>query len=171
LPHDAKEEMKLMTSSHLGEKATGCDDLAPRQQLAPAINHHQLRQASASPAELGPLVEPLSNSEMRVLKYLPTHLSMGQIAGELYVSLNTVRTHMRSVYAKLGTHRRAETVDRARALGLLAPAYSHQLCEICSFSGAPECRQVSIPDERGLPAQLLSVSQALGSHAVWFADC
>jgi len=70
---------------------------------------------------LQPLLDPLSIAEMRVLRYLPTHLSMSEIAGELYVSLNTVRTHMRHLYTKLGTHRRAETVERARALGLLAP--------------------------------------------------
>jgi LuxR family maltose regulon positive regulatory protein len=69
-----------------------------------------------------PLIEPLSTSELRVLHYLPTHLTMAQIAGELYVSLNTIRTHMRHLYTKLGTHRRADTVERARALGLLAPA-------------------------------------------------
>ena len=72
------------------------------------------------PVSLRPLVEPLTTTEMRVLQYLPTHLSQAQIASELYVSLNTIRTHMRHVYAKLGTHRRAETVERARALGLLA---------------------------------------------------
>jgi len=57
-----------------------------------------------------------------VLRYLPTNLSGPEIAGELYVSVNTVRTHMRHLYAKLGTHRRTETVARARALGLLAPS-------------------------------------------------
>jgi LuxR family transcriptional regulator, maltose regulon positive regulatory protein len=50
------------------------------------------------------------------------NLSGPEIAGELHVSLNTVRTHMRHLYAKLGTHRRAEAVARARALGLLAPS-------------------------------------------------
>jgi LuxR family transcriptional regulator, maltose regulon positive regulatory protein len=39
-----------------------------------------------------------------------------------YISINTVKTHMRNLYAKLGTHRRAETVARARDLGLLAPS-------------------------------------------------
>ncbi|HTU05837.1 MAG TPA: LuxR C-terminal-related transcriptional regulator [Trebonia sp.] len=66
--------------------------------------------------------EPLSGSELRVLRYLPTNLSAPEIAGELYVSPNTVRTHIRSLYAKLGTHQRAETVTRARDLGLLAPS-------------------------------------------------
>jgi LuxR family transcriptional regulator, maltose regulon positive regulatory protein len=69
-----------------------------------------------------PPLEPLSDSEIRILRYLPTNLSMPEIANELYVSHNTVRTHMRHLYAKLGTHRRADTVARARALGLLAPS-------------------------------------------------
>jgi DNA-binding CsgD family transcriptional regulator len=88
-----------------------------------AVNCRKLTQASASPsATRCPLVEPLTSTEMRVLQYLPTYLSMAQIASELYVSLNTIRTHMRHVYAKLGTHGRAETVDRARELGLVAPS-------------------------------------------------
>jgi LuxR family transcriptional regulator, maltose regulon positive regulatory protein len=67
-------------------------------------------------------VEPLSERELRVLRYLPTNLTGPEIAGELYVSYNTVRTHLRHLYAKLGTHQRTETVARARALGLLAPS-------------------------------------------------
>jgi hypothetical protein len=46
--------------------------------------------------------EPLSESELRVLRYLPTNLTVPEIAGELYVSRNTVKTHMRNLYAKLG---------------------------------------------------------------------
>jgi LuxR family transcriptional regulator, maltose regulon positive regulatory protein len=79
-------------------------------------------QVAASPAGPPPPLEPLSDSEIRVLRYLPTHLSAPQIASELFVSHNTIRTHMRHLYAKLGTHRRLEAVERARALGLLAPA-------------------------------------------------
>jgi LuxR family transcriptional regulator, maltose regulon positive regulatory protein len=66
--------------------------------------------------------EPLSESETRVLRYLPTNLSAREIADELFLSWYTVKTHMRHLYAKLGTHTRHETVDRARALGLLAPS-------------------------------------------------
>jgi LuxR family transcriptional regulator, maltose regulon positive regulatory protein len=69
-----------------------------------------------------PLLESLSESEVRVLRYLPTNLTTPEIARELSVSPNTVKTHVRHMYAKFGTHRRAETVELARALGLLAPS-------------------------------------------------
>jgi LuxR family transcriptional regulator, maltose regulon positive regulatory protein len=49
-------------------------------------------------------------------------LSTSEIASELYVSPNTVKAHIRNLYAKLGTHQRGEAVERARALGLLAPS-------------------------------------------------
>ena len=68
------------------------------------------------------LAEPLSQSEIRVLRYLPTNLSAPEIARELSVSVNTVRTHIRHVCGKLGAHGRTEAVARARALGLLAPS-------------------------------------------------
>jgi LuxR family transcriptional regulator, maltose regulon positive regulatory protein len=71
-----------------------------------------------------PLLEPLSKSELRVLRYLPTHLSAPEIASELSVSTSTVKTHMRNLYVKLGAHRRTEAVQQARELGLLAPSAS-----------------------------------------------
>jgi len=67
------------------------------------------------------LLEPLSESERRVVRYLPTHLSRSEIAAELYVSVNTVKTHMRNLFIKLGAHSRSDAVGRARTLGLLAP--------------------------------------------------
>ncbi|MFJ4654426.1 LuxR C-terminal-related transcriptional regulator [Nocardia sp. NPDC088792] len=69
-----------------------------------------------------PLVEALSDSEIRVLRYLPTHLSTPEIARELSVSRNTVKSHLRNLYTKLGVHGRDEAIGHARALGLLAPA-------------------------------------------------
>jgi LuxR family maltose regulon positive regulatory protein len=80
------------------------------------------RLPAPPPAGPPPPLEPLSDSEIRVLRYLPTNLSGPEIAGELYVSHNTVRTHITHLYGKLGTHTRAEAVARARALGLLAPS-------------------------------------------------
>jgi len=78
--------------------------------------------ASASPpADVPPLLEPLSDAELRVLCYLPSNLRSSEIAAELFVSSNTVRTHLRHIYAKLDAHSRTEAVARARQLGLLAP--------------------------------------------------
>lgn len=65
------------------------------------------------------LVVPLTTAELRVLAYLPTHLSYQGIAEDLYVSRNTVKSHTVAIYRKLGVASRPDAVDRARALGLL----------------------------------------------------
>jgi LuxR family maltose regulon positive regulatory protein len=62
---------------------------------------------------------PLTERELAVLRLLPTRLSSREIGRELYVSANTVRTHVKAVYRKLGVTTRAEAVVRARELGLL----------------------------------------------------
>jgi len=64
---------------------------------------------------------PLSPSELRVLRYLPTNLSRPEIASELSVSVNTVNTHIRNIYAKLQAQDRSSAVQRARAMRLLSP--------------------------------------------------
>jgi LuxR family maltose regulon positive regulatory protein len=56
-----------------------------------------------------------------VLRYLATNLPAGEIASELFVSVNTVRTQTRHLYAKLDVHNRTQAVERARELRLLAP--------------------------------------------------
>jgi LuxR family transcriptional regulator, maltose regulon positive regulatory protein len=67
------------------------------------------------------LLDPLSQAEIRVLHYLPTGLSVTEIADQLHLSVNTIRTHMRHLYDKLDVHQRHDAIQRARALGLLAP--------------------------------------------------
>jgi LuxR family maltose regulon positive regulatory protein len=79
----------------------------------------ETRPASSTPDRLR---EPLSESETRVLRYLPTNLSVPEIASEIYLSVNTVKTHIRHLYGKLETHGRRDAVERARQLGLLAPS-------------------------------------------------
>ena len=66
-----------------------------------------------------PLQEPLTETEARVLRYLPTDLSKPEIASELYVSVDTIKTHVKHLYVKLDVHSRREAVRRARKLGLL----------------------------------------------------
>jgi LuxR family maltose regulon positive regulatory protein len=67
------------------------------------------------------LLEPLSEREAAVLRFLPTMMSNGEIAAELFVSVNTVKTHLKSIYRKLDVPDRREAVRRARDLELLAP--------------------------------------------------
>jgi LuxR family maltose regulon positive regulatory protein len=67
------------------------------------------------------LVEPLSPRERAVLRYLPTMMSNQEIAAELFVSVNTVKTHLKAIYRKLDVADRREAVRRARQLELLAP--------------------------------------------------
>jgi LuxR family maltose regulon positive regulatory protein len=72
------------------------------------------------PAGAAGLVEPLSDRERDVLRLLETDLSGPEIARELVVSLNTVRSHTKSIYAKLGVNTRRTAVRRAQELGLLS---------------------------------------------------
>jgi LuxR family maltose regulon positive regulatory protein len=77
----------------------------------------QTTETTAVPA--GVLVTPMTPAEMRVLRYLPTHLTFAAIADELFVSRNTVKTQAISIYRKLGVSSRGPAVDAARGLGLL----------------------------------------------------
>jgi LuxR family maltose regulon positive regulatory protein len=74
--------------------------------------------SNGSPSAQG-LLEPLSPRELEVLELLPTGLTAEEIANELVISVNTVRTHLKNLYAKLGVHSRHEAVVRASALDLL----------------------------------------------------
>ena len=107
------ERHRRQGTAHAALLAGILDALAGRKPTAPPGREGSGEQG---------LPEPLSQSEIRVLRYLPTKLSVPEIADQLYLSVNTVKTHMRHVYDKLRVHRRHEAVEQARALGLLAPA-------------------------------------------------
>ena len=78
------------------------------------------RQSDGAPAAPRRLVEPLSARELDVLRLLSTDLDGPDIARHLVVSLNTVRTHTKNIYAKLGVNSRRAAVTRAEELGLLS---------------------------------------------------
>jgi LuxR family transcriptional regulator, maltose regulon positive regulatory protein len=92
------------------------------RQLAEALLERLLSPTGPA-ADAGerqaPMVESLSEREHVVLRYLPSMLSAGEIADELYVSVNTIKTHIKSIYRKLDANRRWEAVRRARQLHLL----------------------------------------------------
>jgi LuxR family transcriptional regulator, maltose regulon positive regulatory protein len=79
------------------------------------------REAAPEPAAVAPLLEPLSERELTVLRYLPTMMSNAEIAAEMYVSVNTVKTHLKHVYRKLDVADRRDCVRRGRELRLLSP--------------------------------------------------
>lgn len=66
-----------------------------------------------------PRVEGLTEREREILAYVPSMLSAAEIGEELYISVNTVKAHLRSIYRKLGVSRRREAVIQARRHGLL----------------------------------------------------
>jgi LuxR family maltose regulon positive regulatory protein len=102
-------------------------DMAPLlcQALAQGVEHDYVQRllaalpGTARAASSPELVEPLSDRELQVLRLLATHLTNAEIGEQLFVSVNTVRFHVRNVYAKLDVHTRSDAVQHARELGLL----------------------------------------------------
>src|SRR5205807_7789737 len=72
-----------------------------------------------------PPQQELTQTEIRVLRFLPTNMSRTEIARELYLSVNTVNTHVRNIYTKLDARDRSTAVERARELRLLSASATH----------------------------------------------
>ena len=94
-----------------------------RQGTAPVFAH-QVLAAFGEPTNIPPhqptqlLPDPLSERELEVLRLLATQLSGPEIARELMISLNTLRTHTKNIYAKLGVNSRRTAVSRAAELDM-----------------------------------------------------
>jgi LuxR family maltose regulon positive regulatory protein len=96
------------------------DILHVRPKLGVLIDDvEEFRVAISSSTASTPGRAPLTPAELRLLPYLQTHLTLPEIADRLFVSVNTVRTQVGSIYRKLGVARRAEAVERAVDVGLL----------------------------------------------------
>ncbi len=92
-------------------------DIAPR--YARKILHAFPDMPASKTAVRQPLLHLLSERELEVLSFLPTGLTGPQIAEKLYLSNNTVKTHMKNIYSKLNVNSRAEAIARAQALSLI----------------------------------------------------
>ena len=90
-----------------------------RAAQRPAPRRSATRHGRQPGRAAGALVDPLSERELDVLRLLATDLDGPSIARELVVSLNTVRTHTKHIYTKLGVNNRRSAVSRAHQLGLL----------------------------------------------------
>jgi LuxR family maltose regulon positive regulatory protein len=87
--------------------------------LLAALEGEITGEVPPSTIQLAPLVEPLSEREMEVLRLLATSLPTSEIAHELSITVSTLRTHTKSIYGKLDVHSRIEAVERGREIGLL----------------------------------------------------
>jgi LuxR family transcriptional regulator, maltose regulon positive regulatory protein len=87
--------------------------------VAEALAHAERRLGRSKRSRDVALRDDLSDRELAVLRLLPSGLSQREIGGELFVSLNTVKSHIKSIYRKLGADSRADAVQRARELRLL----------------------------------------------------
>jgi LuxR family maltose regulon positive regulatory protein len=95
-------------------------ETAHRSLLCDIVDLLRGEVAQSYDREHPPRPDELSPSELRVLRYLPTNLTRPDMARELYVSVNTVNTHIRNIYSKLGARDRSSAVSRARELRLLS---------------------------------------------------
>ena len=98
------------------DSGTACWSLV--NELVAAADERPVPAAPPSPAPPA-LAEPLTERELTILRYLQSILSNTEIAVELSLSVNTVKTHVRNIYRKLDTARRRDAVRRARELHLL----------------------------------------------------
>ena len=121
---DLSEADGLVWIVHTVAGARGLLERHPLHRTTHAAHLRQLLDQLAGgepePATACELRDPLNERELTVLRFLPTNLSATEIGNELFLSVNTVKTHMRKLYSKLDVHTRARAVERGRALGLLA---------------------------------------------------
>jgi len=87
--------------------SSAADDLARAEEALAQMSHH------------GGSAGVLTSTELRILQFLPSHLTLQQIGEHLFISQSTVKTHVLSIYRKFGVNSRAEAVERARVLGLV----------------------------------------------------
>ncbi|HEY5882525.1 MAG TPA: LuxR C-terminal-related transcriptional regulator [Nakamurella sp.] len=90
-----------------------------RHDFADVIQHAITPQPVPEPALPNHAVEQLTDRETLVLRYLPTMLKSSEIGADLYLSVNTVKSHLRAIYRKLDVTNRRDAVERARALNLI----------------------------------------------------
>jgi LuxR family transcriptional regulator, maltose regulon positive regulatory protein len=92
-----------------------CADPAPLVTMRLA----EEQRAEAARTRQEGLFEPLTDRELTILRMLPTSASLRELAADLFVTLNTLKTHLRAIYRKLGAESREEAVIRAREGGLI----------------------------------------------------
>lgn len=106
LPRDVLE--RLLAGAGERNQPDAVAAMIERMHIAPPIDSH-------------PLADPLSERELVIVRHLATGATLSQIGGELFISVNTVKSHVRSIYRKLGATNRREAIARAVQLGIVQP--------------------------------------------------
>ena len=89
------------------------------QELLDAVTPLSESRIPGTRSAVSTLIEPLSERELEVLRLLSSSLSSTEMAAELSISVNTLRRHLKNIYAKLDAHSRYEAIARAKEAGLL----------------------------------------------------
>jgi LuxR family maltose regulon positive regulatory protein len=113
-----RRDEALELSARARRAVRACADPGSLRELLAKIER-RLRLPSGRGHASAPTPEPLSDAELAVLRLFPSALSQREIGTELFISINTVKTHSRSIYRKLGVTARDEAVERARRLELI----------------------------------------------------
>lgn len=143
--------VQTLLNRYAKRRTVHLDLIAEISELVAGIENAPALRGSKS------LREPLTDSEVRVLRYLPTNLSNREIGRELYVPVNTIKTHVKHIYAKLDVETRRQAVERARALGLLGHSSRNRRASSCDRSPGPgaEHARVANPQTQSRTARSL----------------
>ena len=113
-----RREEALELAARARAAVSACKDPGVLQEVLGA-SERRLRLRSGNRHGSASASEELSDAELAVLRLFPSALSQREIGTELFVSINTVKTHTRSIYRKLGVAARDDAVERARMLELI----------------------------------------------------
>lgn len=114
------QKLRLSNVAELVEYAGAQKWFTGQEGIEDAIQHAAISSKKKTrPPKPQPLIEPLTNRELDTLDLLGKRLNNKESARELSVSVETVKTHLRNIFQKLGVANRREAIDKARELGLL----------------------------------------------------
>jgi LuxR family maltose regulon positive regulatory protein len=116
-PDQQHRDRHIVVTAVSGTVAAARDRDCPLSVSAPSVD--RARSFLTDEPQLPPFVERLTSRECDVLRHLPTTMTSREMAQHLVISHNTMKTHLKAIYRKLGAVTRSEAINRARQRNLL----------------------------------------------------